>query len=97
MEKTKLADVLKKTSGTYLQSPLLTTNADKVCSVRHIKLLPDIGIIEMCTVCPCQLDDCKLHCAICKHVLDVPLGYICLQCTNALKHRHLQLEAIKYM
>ena len=67
MEKTTLAVVLKKISGTFQQSPHLTTNADKVCSVRHIKL-SDIGIIEMCTVCPCHLDECKLHCAICKHL-----------------------------
>ena len=31
---------------------------------RHIKLLSDIGIGEMCTVWPCQLDECKLQCSI---------------------------------
>ena len=60
MEKTTLADVFKKLSEIFQQSPHLTTNADKVCSVRHIKLLSDIGIREMCTVCECQLDNCKL-------------------------------------
>ena len=78
MEMTTLSDVLKKISGTYQQSPLLTTNADKVCIVRHIKLLSDIGIIEMCTVCPCQLDNCKLQCAISKHlhVIDMQLSWV---------------------
>ena len=64
MEKTTQADVLKKISGIFQQSPHLTTNADKVSSVRYIKLLSDIGFIEMCTVCPCQLDKYKEQCAI---------------------------------
>ena len=50
MEKTTLADVLKKISGIFKQSPHLTTNVDKVCSVRHIKMLSDIGIREMCSI-----------------------------------------------
>ena len=50
IEKTTLADVLKKISGIFKQSPHLTTNADKVCSVRHIKMLSDIGIREMCLI-----------------------------------------------
>ena len=57
-------DVWKELPGTLQQSPHLTTNADNVCSVRHIKLLSDIGIGEMCTVWPCQLDECKLQCSI---------------------------------
>ena len=85
MEMATLAYVLKKISRTFQQSPLLTTNADKVCSVRHIKLLPDRGIIEMCTVWPCQLDDCKLQWAISKHLhmIDMNLSWVHLSAEYA--------------
>ena len=85
MEKTTLAGVLKKISGTFQKSPHLTPNADKVCSVRRAKLLSDIGIIEMCTVCPCQLDECKLQWAISKHlhVIDMLLSWVQLSAEYA--------------
>ena len=44
----------------------------------------DIVIIEMCTVCPCQLEECKLQCAICKHlhVIDTHLSWVHLSAVH---------------